>query len=40
LTEVPAEALGRTMICALLMSNGIQDEQNVQITMQGMLFDI
>lgn len=37
LTEVPAEALGRTMICALLMSNGIQDEQNVQITVQGML---
>jgi hypothetical protein len=36
LTEVPTEALGRTMICALLMSNGIQDEQNVQITMQGM----
>ena len=35
LTEVPTEALGRTMICALLMSNGIQDEQNVQITMQG-----
>jgi molecular chaperone Hsp33 len=40
LTEVPTEALGRTMICALLMSNGIQDEQNVQITMQGMYRNI
>jgi hypothetical protein len=36
LTEVPTEALGRTVICALLMSNGIQEEQNVQITMNGM----
>lgn len=35
LTEVPTEALGRTAICALLMSNGIQDEQVVQITMNG-----
>jgi hypothetical protein len=36
LTEIPTEALGRTLICALLMSNGIQEEQNVQITMNGM----
>jgi hypothetical protein len=35
LTEVPTEALGRTMVCGLLMANGIQDEQVVQITMNG-----
>jgi hypothetical protein len=35
LTEVPADALGRTVICALLMSNGIQNEQIVQISMNG-----
>lgn len=33
LTPVSADALGRTMICALLMSNGIQAEQTVQLTM-------
>jgi molecular chaperone Hsp33 len=33
MTEVPAEALGRTVICGLLMANGIQDEQVVQITL-------
>lgn len=33
MTEVPAEALGRTIICGLLMANGIQDEQMVQITL-------
>ena len=33
MTEVPAEALGRTIICGLLMANGIQEEQIVQITL-------
>lgn len=33
LTETPTEALGRTVICGLLMANGIQDEQVVQITL-------
>ena len=37
LTAVPADALGRTVICALLMSNGIQAEQIVQLTMNGKL---
>ena len=32
MTATPSEALGRTLICALLMANGIQDEQMVQIT--------
>jgi len=34
MTAVSAEALGRTVICAMLMANGIQDEQIVQITIQ------
>ena len=33
MTETPTEALGRTIICGLLMANGIQDEQVVQITL-------
>lgn len=33
LTTTPADALGRTIVCSLLMSNGIQDEQTLQITM-------
>jgi hypothetical protein len=33
MTEVASSAIGRTMICALLMSNGIQAEQTVQITL-------
>ena len=33
MTPVPTEALGRTLICGVLMANGIQEEQNVQITM-------
>ena len=33
LTATSAEALGRTIICSILMANGIQDEQIVQITM-------
>ncbi|KAL7561376.1 hypothetical protein ACA910_001479 [Epithemia clementina (nom. ined.)] len=33
LTPIPTEALGRTLICGVLMANGIQDEQIVQITM-------
>jgi molecular chaperone Hsp33 len=32
MTAVPADALGRTIICALLMSNGMQAEQTCQIT--------
>lgn len=35
LSAVSAEALGRTVICSLLMANGIQEEQMVQITMNG-----
>ena len=35
LTPTPADALGRTITCALLMANGIQAEQIVQITMNG-----
>ena len=34
MTAVSAEALGRTLICGLLMANGIQDEQIVQITVK------
>lgn len=37
LTPVCADGLGRTITCALLMANGIQDEQVVQITMNGEL---
>ncbi len=33
MTATPADALGRTLVCALLMSNGIQAEQTLQITM-------
>ena len=32
MTAVPADALGRTVVCALLMSNGMQAEQTCQIT--------
>jgi molecular chaperone Hsp33 len=32
MTAVPADALGRTVICALLISNGMQAEQTMQIT--------
>ena len=35
MTAIPTDALGRTMICALLMANGIQKEQMVQITING-----
>ena len=33
LTTTPADALGRTIVCSLMMSNGMQDEQTLQITM-------
>ena len=36
MTPVPTDALGRTVTCGLLMANGMQDEQTVQITMNGM----
>jgi len=32
MTAVPADAIGRTAICALMMSNGMQAEQTCQIT--------
>jgi len=35
LTEAAAQALGRTAVCALLMSNGMEEEQTVQITVNG-----
>jgi molecular chaperone Hsp33 len=34
MTAVSAEALGRTVICSLLMANGIQQEQIVQISIK------
>ena len=33
MTKTPADILGRTIACSLLMANGIQDEQMVQITL-------
>lgn len=33
MTDVSIQAIGRTMTCALLMSNGMQAEQTVQITL-------
>jgi hypothetical protein len=33
MTAVPADALGRTISCALMMSNGMQEDQTVQVTM-------
>ena len=39
LTATPADALGRAVICALMMSNGIQDEQTVQLTFNGKSFN-
>ena len=35
MTEVPADAIGQLVTCGLLMSNGMQDEQTVQITFNG-----
>lgn len=35
MTATPADALGRTVVCALLISNGMQEEQTVQLTMKG-----
>eukprot|EP00525_Craspedostauros_australis_P003953 CAMPEP_0198127338 /NCGR_PEP_ID=MMETSP1442-20131203/46923_1 /TAXON_ID= /ORGANISM="Craspedostauros australis, Strain CCMP3328" /LENGTH=374 /DNA_ID=CAMNT_0043787295 /DNA_START=178 /DNA_END=1302 /DNA_ORIENTATION=+ len=32
MTAVPSDALGRAVVCALLMSNGMQLEQTVQLT--------
>lgn len=37
MNAVSADALGRTATCALLMSNGMQDEQTLQITMNSTL---
>lgn len=34
MTAVSAEALGRTVICSILMANGMQEEQIVQITLK------
>lgn len=36
MTAVPTDALGRAMTCGLLMANGMQAEQTVQITLNGM----
>ncbi|KAL3934599.1 MAG: hypothetical protein SGBAC_009719 [Bacillariaceae sp.] len=33
LTATPSDALGRAVTCALMMSNGIQEEQMVQLTL-------
>lgn len=35
LTAVPADALGRAMACSVLLSNGMQDEQVFQMTVDG-----
>jgi len=36
MTEVPADAIGRAMVSALLLSNGMQAEQTFQLTIKGM----
>ena len=33
LTPVPADALSRSMTCGLLLSNGMQDDQTFQLTL-------
>ncbi|CAB9518546.1 33 kDa chaperonin [Seminavis robusta] len=33
MTEVPIQAMGRTLTCSLLIANGMQKEQTVQITL-------
>mmetsp|Transcript_24827 Transcript_24827/g.72730 ORF Transcript_24827/g.72730 Transcript_24827/m.72730 type:complete len:397 (-) Transcript_24827:379-1569(-) len=35
MTAVPADALGRVLACSVLISNGMQDEQVFQITVDG-----
>jgi molecular chaperone Hsp33 len=35
LSAVSADCLGRTIICSILLANGMQDEQLMQITMNG-----
>jgi len=35
MSEVPADALGRLMTCGLLIGNGMQDEQVLQISVDG-----
>lgn len=35
MNEIPADALGRAVTCGLLMSNGMQAEQTVQLTVSG-----
>lgn len=35
MNPVPADALGRAVTCTLLMSNGMQAEQTLQVTIQG-----
>uniref|UniRef100_A0A7S1FVS3 33 kDa chaperonin n=1 Tax=Corethron hystrix TaxID=216773 RepID=A0A7S1FVS3_9STRA len=35
LSEVAAQALGRTAVCAVLLSNGMEDRQTVQISVDG-----
>lgn len=35
MTAVPSDALGRTVVSALMMSNGLQAEQTCQITLNG-----
>ena len=37
MTAVPTDALGRTVTCGLLMANGMEDEEGVQICMNGVL---
>jgi len=38
MTATPADALGRAVTCALLMSNGMQEEQIVQLTLNSKEF--
>jgi molecular chaperone Hsp33 len=35
LSPVSADCLGRTIICSVLLANGMQDKQLMQITMNG-----
>ena len=36
MSPVPADALGRSILCGLLLSNGMQKEQTFQLTVKGM----
>lgn len=39
LSATTADALGRAVVCALMMSNGMQHEQTVQLTFNGKIYN-